>query len=88
MYRTFGAYNISNLYRALLDVVAGFRWPGGETALSRPDIARTCSYHKAGSSLTTTVDGRCLCPLRPVNQQHPQHHRAKARNEENREAFC
>jgi hypothetical protein len=37
MYRTFGAYNISNLYRALLDVVASFRWPGEETALSRPD---------------------------------------------------
>jgi hypothetical protein len=37
---------------------------------------------------TTTVDGRYAGLFRPVNQQHPQQHRAKASSEDNREAFC
>jgi hypothetical protein len=52
-----------------------------------PDSA-THVLKKVGFPLTTTFGRRCLCPLRPVNQQYAQQYRAKARNEDDRELFC
>ncbi len=52
------------------------------------DRSVVLSYQKVGFTLATTFGRRCLCPLRPVNQQYSQQDRAKARNEDDREVFC